>query len=71
VGDLHAMKQSLGKFQVVYARMVRTAQARRTPLMLLDVTDIGRRVRDNLLEAQQLCYVGATRPTTSPAVAGT
>jgi hypothetical protein len=37
---------------------------------LLDVPDIRQRARDNPLETQQLCYVGATRPTTSLILAG-
>lgn len=69
-GDLHVMKQHFGKFQAVYARTVHTAQGETHTHTFLDIADIGRRARDNPLEAQQLCYVGATRPTTSLIIAG-
>jgi len=68
--DLHVMKQFFARFQAVYARTVHTAQGETHKHTFLDVPDIRQRARDNPLETQQLCYVGATRPTTSLILAG-
>lgn len=68
--DLHVMKQFFGNFQAIYARTVHTAQGETHKHTFLDVRDIRQRERSNLLETQQLCYVGATRPTTSLILAG-
>ncbi len=40
-----------------------TAQGETHRHTFLDVGDIRQRARENPLETQQLCYVGATRPT--------
>ena len=64
------MKQFFARFQAVYARKVHTAQGETHKHTFLDVPDIRQRARDNPLETQQLCYVGATRPTTSLILAG-
>jgi exodeoxyribonuclease-5 len=69
-GDLHAMKQFFGNYQPVYARTVHTAQGETHKHTFLDVADIRQRAKGNPLEAQQLAYVGATRPTTSLILAG-
>ena len=68
--DLHAMKQFFANFQNVYARTVHTAQGETHKHTFLDVGNIRQRAKDNPLETQQLCYVGATRPTTSLILAG-
>jgi hypothetical protein len=68
--DLHRMKQYFGNFQSVYARTVHTAQGETHKHTFLDVADIRQRAKGNPLEAQQLAYVGATRPTTSLILAG-
>jgi hypothetical protein len=66
--DLHAMKQFFGNFQPVNARTARAAQGETHRAAFFDVPDIRQRARDNPLET--LCYVGATRPTTSLILAG-
>jgi exodeoxyribonuclease-5 len=68
--ELHDMRQFFGNFQSVYARTVHTSQGETHKHTFLDVPDIRRRMGDNPLEMQQLCYVGATRPTTSLILAG-
>jgi exodeoxyribonuclease-5 len=68
--DLHDLKQRFGHFQAVYARTVHTAQGETHRHTFLDVGDIRQRARENPLETQQLCYVGATRPTNSLILAG-
>lgn len=68
--DLHAMRQFFGNFQAVYARTVHTSQGETHKHTFLDLPDIRRRMHDNPLEMQQLCYVGVTRPTTSLILAG-
>lgn len=68
--DLHAMRQFFANFQAVYARTVHTSQGETHKHTFLDIPDIRRRMHDNPLEMQQLCYVGATRPTTSLILAG-
>jgi exodeoxyribonuclease V len=64
------MKQFFGNFQNVYARTVHTAQGETHKHTFLEVADIRQREKTNRLEMQQLCYVGATRPTTSLILAG-
>lgn len=61
---------TLGKLQSSFALTIHTSQGSTFRSVFLDVPDIRRRARDNVLEAQQLAYVGATRPTTSLMLVG-
>jgi len=61
---------ALAKIQPIYAMTVHTSQGSTFGTAFLDVGDIRRRVADNLLEAQQLLYVGVTRPSTSLILVG-
>ena len=62
-GDLHEFKSSLANLQSIYALTVHNSQGSTFKNVFADVGDIRRRVSQNLLEAQQLFYVAATRPT--------
>lgn len=62
-GDHHGFKQRMGSLQPIYACTVHTSQGSTFRNVFVDVSDIRRRASDNVLEAQQLFYVAATRPT--------
>ncbi len=62
-GDRHALQNALAKLQSIYALTVHTSQGSTFKNAFIDVPDIRRRVESNTLEAQQLFYVAATRPT--------
>lgn len=62
-GDLHSFKSSLARLQSVYALTVHTSQGSTFVNAFVDVGDIRRRAKSNVLETQQLLYVAATRPT--------
>lgn len=62
-GDHHNFKSSVARLQAIYAMTVHTSQGSTFRNVFMDVPDIRRRVASNLLEAQQLFYVAATRPT--------
>ncbi|MEJ0017514.1 MAG: AAA family ATPase [Acetobacteraceae bacterium] len=68
--DYHAFQNGLAFLQSIYAMTVHTAQGSTFKHCFLDVMDIRRRVQSNLLEAQQLLYTGASRPTHSLILAG-
>ena len=60
---LHEFQQSVAKLQSIYSLTVRTAQGGTFGPVFLDLQDIRRRERTNLLEAQQMLYVSVTRPS--------
>ncbi len=60
---LHEFKGSLAKLQSIYALTVHNSQGSTFRNTFVDVPDIRRRAESNVLEAQQLLYVTATRPT--------
>jgi energy-coupling factor transporter ATP-binding protein EcfA2 len=60
---LHDFRALMANFQAIYAMTVHTSQGSTFRNAFIDVADIRRRVSTNLLEAQQLFYVAATRPT--------
>lgn len=62
-GEFHAIKQSVAQLQNIYAMTVHTSQGSTFRNVFVDIPDIKRRVASNLLEAQQLFYVAATRPS--------
>lgn len=62
-GEFHALKQRIGQLQNIYAMTVHTSQGSTFRNVFVDVADIKRRVSSNILEAQQLFYVAATRPS--------
>jgi exodeoxyribonuclease-5 len=61
--DYHRIKSSFGNLQSIYASTIHTAQGSTLRNVVLDVGEIRRWSRSALLESQQACYVGATRPT--------
>jgi exodeoxyribonuclease V len=68
--DLHAFKSAMARLQSIYAMTVHTSQGSTFRTAFLDVPDIRRRANTNVLETQQLFYVGATRPTHSLVLVG-
>jgi exodeoxyribonuclease-5 len=60
---LHEFQQSVAKLQSIYSLTVHTAQGGTFGSVFLDLQDIRRRERTNLLEAQQMMYVAVTRPS--------
>jgi energy-coupling factor transporter ATP-binding protein EcfA2 len=60
---LHEFQQSVAKLQSIYSLTVHTAQGGTFGSVFLDLPDIRRRERTNLLEAQQMMYVAVTRPS--------
>jgi exodeoxyribonuclease-5 len=60
---LHEFQQSVAKMQSIYSLTVHTAQGGTFGSVFLDLQDIRRRERTNLLEAQQMLYVAVTRPS--------
>ncbi|WP_308719041.1 AAA family ATPase [Komagataeibacter xylinus] len=63
-------RRNIGRLQAVYAMTVHTAQGSTFGRVFVDVGDISRRAATNVLEAQQLLYVAATRPTTAMILTG-
>ncbi len=59
----HDFRASLAKLQAIYAMTVHCSQGSTFKRVFVDVDDIGWRMRDNPLEAKQMLYVAATRPT--------
>jgi exodeoxyribonuclease-5 len=68
--DLHAFQQSLAQLQSIYALTVHRSQGSTFGTAFVDLPDIRRRERDNLLEAQQMLYVAATRASKRLIVVG-
>ena len=56
--------------QAIYAMTVHTSQGSTFGHAFVDVGDIRRRERSNLLEMQQLLYVAATRPSQALVLVG-
>ena len=60
-GHISAFRDAFGKLSANYAMTVHTSQGSTFKNVFLDVNDIMKRQRDNLLECQQLFYVALTR----------
>jgi exodeoxyribonuclease-5 len=60
---LHEFQQSFARLQSIYSLTVHTSQGGTFGSIFLDLPDIRRREETNLLEAQQMLYVAATRPS--------
>jgi exodeoxyribonuclease-5 len=69
-GEWHALRQRIGNLQAIYAMTVHTSQGSTFGNVFVDVPDIKRRTTSNLLEAQQLFYVAATRPSRALVLVG-
>lgn len=61
--DFHEIKSSLARLQSIYAMTIHTSQGSTFRNVFLDIGDIRPHTHRNALEAQQLLYVGATRPS--------
>lgn len=61
-GDFHSFKGVLANLRHVPAMTVHSMQGSTVDTVFLDIPDIKRRCKTDLLEAQQLLYVGVTRP---------
>lgn len=61
--DRFEFQSRMARMQSIYAMTVHTSQGSTFKNVFMDVPDIRQRVQSNTLEAQQLFYVGATRPT--------
>ena len=68
--DKRAFGAAMGKLQAVFALTVHNSQGSTYGSAFVDMADIRRRERDNLLECQQLAYVAATRPKTALMLVG-
>ena len=68
--EFHALKQRCVWVQNVYALTVHASQGSTFKHVFLDVADIKRRASTNLLECQQLFYVGFTRSTHTVTLVG-
>ena len=68
---LHDFQQSLAQLQSIYALTVHKSQGSTIGSVFIDLPDIRRREETNLLEAQQMLYVAATRPSKRLIVVGT
>jgi exodeoxyribonuclease V len=67
---LHEFQQSLAQLQSVYCLTVHRSQGSTFQTAFLDLPDIRRREKTNLLEAQQMLYVAVTRPSQRLIVVG-
>ena len=67
----HEFTSSMAHLQSIYSMTVHVSQGSTFGTVFVDVPDIRRRERDNLLEMQQLLYTAITRPTHRVIVAGT
>lgn len=61
--DFHTVQSSFIHLRNLYAMTIHTTQGSTFRHAFMDVADIRRRLNSNLLECQQLFYVGATRPS--------
>lgn len=68
---LHDFQSSVARLQSIYAMTVHTSQGSTHGTTFIDVPDIRRRERTNLLEMQQMLYVAATRPSQRLILVGT
>ena len=62
--DFHAFRESMAELQPIYALTTHNSQGSTLTNVFVDVADIRKRGKDNMLEMQQLFYVAVTRPTT-------
>lgn len=60
---LHDFKGALANLQSIYAMTVHTSQGSTFRNAFVDLSDIRRRAKTNVLETQQMLYVAATRPS--------
>jgi UvrD-like helicase C-terminal domain/AAA domain len=67
---LHEFQQCLAQLQSVYCLTVHRSQGSTFQTTFLDLPDIRRREKSNLLEAQQMLYVAVTRPSQRLIVVG-
>jgi exodeoxyribonuclease-5 len=67
---LHEFQQSYAKLQSIYSLTVHTSQGGTFGSVFVDLPDIRRREQTNLLEAQQMLYVAATRASKRLVVVG-
>ena len=68
---LHDFQSSVARLQSIYAMTVHTSQGSTHGTTFIDVPDICRRERANLLEMQQMLYVAVTRPSQRLILVGT
>lgn len=68
--DRFDFRQALAQMQAIYAMTVHTSQGSTFGHAFVDVGDIRRRAKSNVLEAQQLLYVAATRPSQALVLVG-
>ena len=66
----YTFKDEVADLRPVYAMTVHTSQGSTFGNVFLDLNDIRKRERSNLLEMQQLLYVAATRPSHALVVIG-
>lgn len=67
---LHEFQQGLAQLQSIYALTVHKSQGSTVGTVFLDLPDMRRREKTNLLEAQQMLYVAVTRPSKRLIVVG-
>jgi energy-coupling factor transporter ATP-binding protein EcfA2 len=68
--QMHDFKSSMARLQSIYALTTHNSQGSTFANAFVDVPDIRRRVASNLLEAQQMFYVAATRPSKALVLVG-
>ena len=61
--ELHEFKSGMAQLQAIYVLTVHNSQGSTFRNSFIDIPDIARRASSNVLEAKQLFYVAATRPT--------
>lgn len=69
-GDMHAFKSATARLQSIYAMTCHNSQGSTFGNAFVDIPDISRRASSNPLEAQQLFYVAATRPSKALVLVG-
>jgi len=68
--QMHQFKSSMARLQSIYSMTVHNSQGSTFKNAFVDLPDIRRRVDSNLLEAQQMLYVAATRPSQALVLVG-
>jgi exodeoxyribonuclease-5 len=68
--DFHDLRDEFVMAQSIFALTVHNSQGSTFKNVFVDIPDIRKRSRDNVLECQQLLYVAATRPTHALILAG-
>lgn len=66
----HDLRDEFTQAQSIFALTIHNSQGSTFRNIFLDVPDVRKRARDNILECQQLLYVAATRPTHALVLAG-